>query len=148
LDLRALAEDGAALGRAETGALATGCELEVEPESKPYADFRTSSVALEAYGANALALGRELDGDPMAKRMNRASTDMGNVSQVVPAMHPYTGLGCFPVLNHQKEFADHCVGEAAERALLDRGHGDGLDRARRHPITLKLESWLIFRSRL
>lgn len=55
----------------------------------------------------------------MAQRMNRASTDMGKVSQVVPAIHPYIGLGCFPVLNHQKEFADHCVGEAAERALLD-----------------------------
>lgn len=103
----------------EAGALATGCELEIEPESKPYADFRTSSIALEAYRRNALALGRDLDGDPMAKRMNRASTDMGNVSQLVPAIHPYIGLDCFPVLNHQREFADHCVGETAEEALLD-----------------------------
>ena len=103
----------------EAGALATGCELEIEPESRPYSDFRADDLALAAYRANALALGRDLDGDPMARRMNRASTDMGNVSQVVPAIHPYIGVGSYPVLNHQKEFADACVGVTAERALLD-----------------------------
>lgn len=103
----------------EAGALATGCTWEIEAESKPYADFRASTAALDAYRANAVALGRDLDGDPMARRMNRASTDMGNVSQIVPAIHPYIGLDCFPVLNHQREFADHCIGASAEKALLD-----------------------------
>ena len=51
--------------------------------------------------------------------MNRASTDMGNVSQRVPAIHPYIGIGSLPALNHQREFAAHCVGGQAERALLD-----------------------------
>jgi hypothetical protein len=51
--------------------------------------------------------------------MNLASTDMGNVSQVVAAIHPYVGIGSFPALNHQPEFAAHCVGDAAEKALLD-----------------------------
>ena len=51
--------------------------------------------------------------------MNRASTDMGNVSQVVPAIHPYIGINSLPALNHQREFAAHCVGQDAERALLD-----------------------------
>jgi metal-dependent amidase/aminoacylase/carboxypeptidase family protein len=52
-------------------------------------------------------------------RMNRASTDMGNVSQLVPAIHPYVGIGSLPALNHQPEFAAHCVGADAEKALLD-----------------------------
>ena len=51
--------------------------------------------------------------------MNRASTDMGNVSQVVPAIHPYIGIGSLPAINHQREFAAHCVGDLADRALLD-----------------------------
>lgn len=51
--------------------------------------------------------------------MNRASTDMGNVSQLVPAIHPYIGLGCFPAANHQPEFAAHCVGDAANLAIHD-----------------------------
>jgi metal-dependent amidase/aminoacylase/carboxypeptidase family protein len=51
--------------------------------------------------------------------MNRASTDLGNVSHRVPAIHPYVGLGCWPVLNHQAAFAEHCRGPVAQRALLD-----------------------------
>ncbi|MFE7431378.1 M20 family metallopeptidase [Streptomyces tendae] len=103
----------------EAGALATGCELEVEPESKPYAEFRTDERALEHYRANALALGRKFAPPGQAARMNRASTDMGNVSQVVPAIHPYIGIGSLPATNHQREFAAYCVGGTAERALLD-----------------------------
>lgn len=103
----------------EAGALATGCEVQIEPESKPYAEFRTDPAASAAYRRNAEALGRVFDPtDPMA-RMNRSSTDMGNVSQAVPAIHPFIGIGSAPWLNHQKEFAAHCVGGEAERALLD-----------------------------
>ncbi|MGW4732214.1 amidohydrolase, partial [Streptomyces shenzhenensis] len=103
----------------EAGALATGCELETEPESKPYAEFRTDETALGHYRANALALGREFAPPGQAARMNRASTDMGNVSQAVPAIHPYIGIGSLPATNHQHEFAAYCVGDTAQRALLD-----------------------------
>ena len=103
----------------EAGALATGCELAVAPESKPYAEFRTFQPALNAYRRNVTRLGRVFDQGSPARRMNRASTDMGNVSQVVPAIHPYIGIGSLPALNHQPEFAAHCVGSEAERALLD-----------------------------
>ncbi|MEV0703815.1 M20 family metallopeptidase [Saccharopolyspora sp. NPDC050389] len=116
----------------EAGALATGCELAVEPESKPYAEFRADEAALAAYRANALELGREFAPDGTASRMNRASTDMGNVSQVVPAIHPYIGIGSLPATNHQREFAAHCVGGTAQRALLDGAIAlawTGVDRA-------------------
>lgn len=103
----------------EAGALASGCEVSVRPESKPYAEFRTDERALAAYRRNAEALGRSFDSGEQAGRMNRASTDMGNVSQVVPAIHPYIGIGSLPALNHQREFADHCVGRQAERAIHD-----------------------------
>ncbi|MFB7631142.1 M20 family metallopeptidase [Streptomyces sp. NPDC056149] len=116
----------------EAGALATGCELEIEPESKPYAEFRTDPTALGHYRANALALGREFAPPGQAARMNRASTDMGNVSQVVPAIHPYIGIGSLPATNHQHEFAAYCVGGTAQRALLDGAIAlawTGVDRA-------------------
>jgi amidohydrolase len=116
----------------QAGALATGCELTVEPESKPYAEFRADDAALAAYRANALELGREFAADATASRMNRASTDMGNVSQVVPAIHPYIGIGSLPAVNHQREFAAHCVGGTAQRALLDGAVAlawTGVDRA-------------------
>jgi metal-dependent amidase/aminoacylase/carboxypeptidase family protein len=80
----------------EAGAVATGCELRIEPESKPYAEFRADEHALAAYRANAVALGRTFAGGSVVARMNRASTDMGNVSQVVPAIHPFIGIGRYP----------------------------------------------------
>lgn len=103
----------------QAGALATGCELDITPESKPYAEFRTYEPALLAYKNNAQRLGRTFDRGTPAQRMNRASTDMGNVSQLIPAIHPYVGIGSLPALNHQPEFAAHCIGPDAKRALLD-----------------------------
>lgn len=103
----------------EAGALATGCELEITPESDPYSEFRTDERALALYVRHAEALGRSFDAPAEQATMNRASTDMGNVSQVVPAIHPYIGLGCYPDSNHQPGFAAHCVGEAADRAVHD-----------------------------
>ncbi|MFJ5955953.1 M20 family metallopeptidase [Paenarthrobacter sp. NPDC092416] len=103
----------------EAGALASGCELSVTPESEPYSEFRTDLRALELYIGHAESLGRDFNAPPEQATMNRASTDMGNVSQIVPAIHPYIGLGCFPAANHQPEFAAHCVGEAANLAIYD-----------------------------
>ncbi|MGW9351530.1 amidohydrolase [Nocardiopsis flavescens] len=103
----------------EAGALASDTVLEFTPESRPYSEFRTDERALEIYTRHALALGRTFDAPPEQRTMNRASTDMGNVSQRVPAIHPYIGLGCFPVSNHQPEFAAACVGEAADRVIRD-----------------------------
>ncbi len=122
----------------EAGALATGCELEIEVEAPPYAEFRNDPDLLPLYRANAERLGRQFApaegpaaggaGDAgagragsaaAAGRMNRASTDMGNVSLIVPSIHPYIGIGSLPAVNHQKEFAAHCVTPAADQALLD-----------------------------
>lgn len=115
-----LAETEARVRRCfEAGAWATGCELAIEPESKPYAEFHADEAALAAYRRNAHALGRSFDTSPTAGRMNRASTDMGNVSQMVPAIHPYIGIDSLPALNHQREFAEHCVGPAANQAITD-----------------------------
>jgi len=103
----------------QAGAVATGCELEITPESEPYSEFRTDSRALELYVRHAESLGRRFDAPAEQATMNRASTDMGNVSQLVPAIHPYIGLGCYPVSNHQPGFAAHCVGDAADLAIHD-----------------------------
>jgi amidohydrolase len=103
----------------EAGALASGCELSITPESEPYSEFRTDLRALELYKSHAMALGRDFNAPAEQATMNRASTDMGNVSQIVPAIHPYIGLGCYPAANHQPEFAAFCVGDAANLAIHD-----------------------------
>lgn len=102
----------------EAGALATGTQLTITPESKRYSEMRTDESALDLYRANAERLGRDFDVDPAAATMNRASTDMGNVSQIVDAIHPYIGVGG-EASNHQAAFADSCVGPTAEKTLID-----------------------------
>jgi amidohydrolase len=104
----------------EAGALAADCTLTVSSEGEPYADFRNDIGVLAAYIANAEGLGRRFaSADDPATRMNRASTDMGNVSQILPAIHPYIGIESLPAVNHQPEFAAAAVTAAADHAVLD-----------------------------
>ncbi len=102
----------------EAGALATGCELTVTAESKPYAEFRTDEGLLDAYVRRAEQLGRRFSSGADSL-MNRASTDMGNVSQRIAAIHPYVGIDSLPAVNHQPEFAAAAISPAADRATID-----------------------------
>ena len=58
------------------------------------------------------------DNDPRIK-MNRASTDLGNISKVIASIHPYIGVNSGAAVNHQKEFAAACITADADLAVLD-----------------------------
>lgn len=103
----------------EAGAWATGTTLTLRDESPRYSEFRNYQPMVDAFLANAQALGRPFDDAGAIGRMNRASTDMGNVSLQIPSIHPYFGIDSFPALNHQRAFADASVTPAADRALYD-----------------------------
>ena len=100
----------------EAGALASGAALTVSAESKPYAEFRNDDDLLACYERRATAVGRRFSTGPDTM-MARASTDMGNVSQVIPAIHPYIGIDSLPAVNHQPEFAAATITSAAETAI-------------------------------
>lgn len=103
----------------QAGALASGARLTISPESEPYSEFRTDERALALYEANASALGRSSVAGGGAARMSRASTDMGNVSQVVPAIHPYVRVDSAGSANHEPGFAAACVGGSADAMVHD-----------------------------
>jgi hypothetical protein len=44
---------------------------------------------------------------------------MGNVSLVIPSIHPMIGLNSWPAVNHQPEFTAHCITAAADKAVID-----------------------------
>ncbi len=52
---------------------------------------------------------------------------MGNVSLAMPSIHPMIGINSLPAVNHQPEFAAHCVTPDADKALEDGGPGHGVD---------------------
>ena len=59
----------------------------------------------------------ELGGGEMPHMDSTGSTDMGDVSYAVPAIHPWIGLNCPAYQLHSKEFADATVTEAGDRAV-------------------------------
>lgn len=101
------------------GALATGAILGVLPRHEPYSEMHHDPELAAAYRRNAEALGRVFPDLGDRGRRAAGSTDMGNVSLVVPAIHPAIGIDSLPAVNHQPEFAAHCVTEAADQALAD-----------------------------
>jgi amidohydrolase len=103
----------------EAGAVATGCTLRIDDSPPPYAEVAHDGAIAALYRANAAELGRTFLEPRGDVTRFAGSTDMGNVSHAMPAIHPMIGLSCLPAVNHQPEFTAHCVGPAAERALLD-----------------------------
>jgi amidohydrolase len=103
----------------EAGALATGARLEIVPSGKPYAEVHHDPALAAVYRRNAEALGRSFPDLGMLLERAAASTDMGNVSHTLPSIHPFIGISSLPAVNHQPEFAAHCVTEVADRTLLD-----------------------------
>ncbi len=100
----------------EAGALATGARLEKEIKAAPYSEFRHDEDLAVAYRANAETLGRTFA--PRATK-GAASTDMANVSLLMPTIHPSIGLDCAPAVNHQPEFTAHCATGEADRATVE-----------------------------
>jgi amidohydrolase len=103
----------------EAGALATGATVEIVRRSPDYAPVRHDAPLAALYRRNAESLGRTFVplGDALVRAS--ASTDMGNVSQVMPAIHPFIGIPSLPAVNHQPEFAAACITAAADQAVID-----------------------------
>ncbi len=103
----------------EAGALATGSTMEVIGGDKPYASVRNDRKLMKAYVANAESLGREFVPSGAFAGKGAASTDMGNISQVIPSIHPVIGIDSFPAVPHQPEFAEFAAGPIADKAIIE-----------------------------
>lgn len=99
----------------EAGALASGATLSIY-DHPVYADMRHDHDLVALYQANAEALGRTFGG---TSTFTRFSTDQGNVSYVVPAIHPIIDINCAPAVNHQPEFTAATVTPAGDKAIMD-----------------------------
>jgi hypothetical protein len=71
----------------------------------------------DAYRRNAEALGRTFEGDDRIE-FDNFSSDIGNLSLLVPAIHPVIGIGG-DAINHTAAFAEAAVSPGADRAILD-----------------------------
>ena len=98
---------------AEGAAAMTGARLEVEEFYPFYENVQPNVTLAQAVGANAQSLGMKLD-EPVAGRPGSgASTDFGNVSQVMPAFELRYAVSETPVASHTRDMAETAVTELA-----------------------------------
>jgi metal-dependent amidase/aminoacylase/carboxypeptidase family protein len=88
---------------------------ETAPE---YSDLRTNRPLAELYAANSASLGRPLHDGTSGDRMV-ISTDMGNVSYLVPSVHPMVKVSGPDVSLHSEDFAALAISDEADAAVLD-----------------------------
>ncbi|MEZ0050390.1 amidohydrolase [Mycobacterium sp. MAA66] len=101
------------------GALATGCTHMVTEVSPRY-----DALAPDAWMSDVLRTEMErLGRTPLPSELEAAvplgSTDMGNVTQVMPGIHPVVGIDANGASIHQPEFTAAAVGPSADRAVTE-----------------------------
>ena len=75
----------------------------------------TNRSLAAAFTGNLQALGVT---DIIASADGKGSTDMGNVSHVAPAIHPYISLGIDGLVGHTPEFAAACASPNGRATML------------------------------
>ena len=102
----------------EAGALATGATLEIEATEPVYEPLHHDDLLCGHFAEALSALG--YDATP-GSGPKGGSTDMGNISQVVPSIHPWVSLPNTTASIHTAQFADAAAHPEAFEVMLDAG---------------------------
>jgi amidohydrolase len=101
----------------EGASVASGARLEYEWRDRAYAPMKNNATLAGLFKQNLESLERRVEAyDP---RFGFGSTDMGNVSQVIPSIHPTVAIAPSDVSIHTQEFALAAVSEAGHEGLMD-----------------------------
>ncbi|BDY30246.1 MULTISPECIES: M20 family metallopeptidase [Mycolicibacterium] len=115
--LRAL--EGRMAGCFEAGALATGCTHQVTETAPAYAELLPDPWLSETIRAEMIRVGREPLPQSVEASVPLGSTDMGNVTQVMPGIHPVIGIDSGGASIHQPAFTAAAAGPSADRAVVE-----------------------------
>ncbi len=99
-----------------SGALATGARLEHRWSEPQYRTMNNNAVIEDLYARNLKERGRVVES---YEGKTFGSTDMGNVSFMVPGIHPIIAVSPPGVPIHTEEFQSYAGSEAGHRAVLD-----------------------------
>ncbi|XP_067676316.1 xaa-Arg dipeptidase-like [Haliotis asinina] len=105
----------------EAAATATRCTAECEFDPRAISNVATNKVLANAFVANAESLGVEFTPQEQLAGLAMGSTDMGNVTYVVPSIHPMYYVGVKDCLNHTREFTAAAGSPEAQPYTLDMG---------------------------
>ena len=97
-------------------ATATGARLEYQWGKARYATLRNNLTLARLFRQNMRSLGRKVQ---LSGSSRVGSTDMGNVSQIVPSIHPTVAIAPVEVVAHSPEFASAAASEAGIQGMVD-----------------------------
>ncbi len=103
----------------DSAATACGCSMTHQWAGETYADMIDNGPMVASYVANMAALGRTVQDPAAVGRRVVGSTDMGNLSYLVPSIHPMIKVAADGVAIHTKDFAEWAVSADGDRAVLD-----------------------------
>ncbi|MGK8467547.1 M20 family metallopeptidase [Nocardia cyriacigeorgica] len=103
----------------EAGALATGCTHDIRTLAPTYTELTPDPALLSAYREQIAGLGRTPIAPELEAQRPLGSTDMGNVTNVIPGIHPVIGIDADGAVTHQPGFAAASVNASADRAVID-----------------------------
>ena len=98
-------------------ATASGARLEYRWGNIRYAPLRNNLTLAQLFTQNMQFLGRKVEALDPSKAFG--STDMGNVSQLVPSIHPFVAIAPVEVVVHSPQFASAAASEVGIQGLLD-----------------------------
>ncbi|XP_075410893.1 xaa-Arg dipeptidase [Tenrec ecaudatus] len=94
-------------------ALATGCTVEIKGGAHDYYNVLPNKSLWKAYMENGKKLGIEFISEDAMLRTPSGSTDFGNVTFVVPGIHPYFSIGS-NALNHTEQYTEAAGAQEAQ----------------------------------
>ncbi len=100
-------------------AAACGCTTSNTWNTHTYADMIDNGPMVASYVANSSRLGRSVVDPTVLGRRVVGSTDMGNVSYLVPSIHPMIKTAPDGVPIHTVDFARWAISPLANRAIID-----------------------------
>ncbi|SDW58581.1 amidohydrolase [Arthrobacter sp. yr096] len=100
----------------EGAAIATGCTWTHRQTEHPYAPIDTHAGLGKVWDQNMEAVGRPVDTTPI---FGGGSSDMGNVSQVVPSVHGMVVVRNSTAVPHHPDFTADAITPEADQAVLD-----------------------------
>ncbi len=103
----------------EAGAAACGCTTTSTWDTVTYADMIDNGPMVQSYVRNAATIGRMVQDPRAIGKAVVGSTDMGNVSYLVPSIHPMIQVAPSGVAIHTVDFARWAVSDQGDRAVLD-----------------------------
>src|SRR5271155_858154 len=101
------------------GAVATGCDYSVEQTEPMYDALKPDPWLADTVRAEMTRLGRAPVGRELEAAHPLGSTDMGNVTQLLPGIHPMVGVEAGGASLHQPDFAAAAAGATADKAVID-----------------------------